>query len=138
MKKKTVLDLTKKVLTGKTSMRLNDIVAGVRSSVKGTDSSRYIGVYHALREYPQFFERTGYGLYRMRSKELKSSTTDHETIKSVMVQVLGKKKMTSTQVWRGLQKEGIYPTFRAVSSYLIGDDRFDHDEASLTFGNAEG
>lgn len=138
MKNQTVLDLTKKVLSGKPQMRLNDIVAKVRSSgIKGTDSSRYIAIYHTLREYPQFFERTDWGMYRMRNKELKSSTNDHETIKEVMTQVLAGKTMNATQVWRSLQKEGIYASYRAISGYLIHDDRFDRDEATQTFRNAD-
>jgi hypothetical protein len=125
MKKKTLLDITKKVMSKKSEMKLSDVVANVwKAGFKGTDSSRYIAVYQCLREYPEVFEHTNWSTYRMRSKELVSATKDHETIKSLMVQILGRKGMSTVQLWKALQKEGVYITYRAANDYLRNDPRF--------------
>jgi len=124
MKKKLCVDYISQVLADGKPAKLIDIVQAVQAAGwKSSLSSKYINVYHELREHPQLFERVNKGYYRLKRAAVFNKPVDRDDLKDTIIAIARRRPLlTATQIWRTLQRKGIFITYRDVY-YILKTDK---------------
>jgi hypothetical protein len=128
----SLLEYVKHYLQDGRSRKLIDIVTAVHAmGWQSSPSSRYIHIYHELREHPELFERVTWGHYRLKkNRPARVTSLSPDERRDLIEDILRKHpKQTPTQVWRGLQALGITITYKATA-HLLKSDMFTKDEFS--------
>jgi hypothetical protein len=128
--RKHLLDYVIRCLQDGKSKRLRDIVSIVHDmGWKSSITSKYIHVYHELREHPELFKRVSRGHYRLKSKVKIRPLSGDQRINVVEDLLKEHPKQTVTQVWRAVQALGFTITYKSVQG-ILKSDLFTKDEFS--------
>jgi hypothetical protein len=122
------IEAIKTVLSDGKAQKLIDIYNAAKQLGAAQSGTSYQGIYIALREHPEFFEKTGTAHYRLISKtmtdQILRTKPDEDEARELVLSCLSKKSegKTPTQIWRELQKRNVLIPYVKVHNILQSEE----------------
>src|SRR6185436_247651 len=123
----SIVNYLKEFLKDKPETKLMNIVKGLHALGVPQIPSSYMTIFLALRENEAFFEKTKPGYYRLRdikeTEDILQSKITTEEIKELIQNILHENaNQTAAQIWRAIQKHGVYVSYKSIASILQNID----------------